>query len=318
MKNVLGEHLTTTGNSIPNPFLHIQDYPVSENTRRAYSQGWLRWEHYCRICKTKIFPAQVQNVSAFLTETAQTVSLSTLRLFLSAINKVHIENGHPSLSNDFRIKNIMRALARSSKRRPRKVKALLSSDLEAILQMRPATIIGMRDAAILAIGFAAALRRSEICNLKMEDIEFLQPDRDKMLLSVKYSKTDQAAVGYKIAIINGDRIRPLEHLRHWLQASQIRQGFLFRSLKKGGGLKDTPLSHSDISRLIKHYVAKINLDAKEYAGHSLRSGFITSAVMHRARLDKIMEVSRHKNTDMVMCYVRNINVFQDHAGQDFL
>lgn len=139
-----------------------------------------------------------------------------------------------------------------------------------------------------------------------------------MFLHIGRSKTDQTGKGYRIAVINGSKIRPISRLKRWLRTGQVRNGYLFRALKKGGGLKETPLCPSDIARLVKKYVSEINLPATEYAGHSLRSGFITSAVMHRARIDKIMEVSRHKNTDTVLCYVRDANAFQSHAGKGFL
>ena len=69
---------------------------------------------------------------------------------------------------------------------------------------------------------------------------------------------------------------------------------------------------------MKQYVDTIGLDPAEYSGHSLRAGFVTSAAAHHARLDKIMEVTRHKSTDMVLRYIRRADAFEDHAGADFL
>jgi len=45
---------------------------------------------------------------------------------------------------------------------------------------------------------------------------------------------------------------------------------------------------------------------------------VTSAAVHSARLDKIMEVTKHASTDMVMRYIRQANAFEDHAGAAFL
>ena len=78
------------------------------------------------------------------------------------------------------------------------------------------------------------------------------------------------------------------------------------------------LHHSDIPRLVKHYVQAIGLDPAEYSGHSLRAGFVTSAAVHRARLDKIMEVTRHSSAEMVLRYIRQVEAFEDHAGAAFL
>lgn len=71
-------------------------------------------------------------------------------------------------------------------------------------------------------------------------------------------------------------------------------------------------------RLVKHYAAKIGLDPKEVAGHSLRAGFVTSAAAHHARLDKIMAVTRHTSPATVMQYIRDADAFTEHAGEAFL
>ena len=71
-------------------------------------------------------------------------------------------------------------------------------------------------------------------------------------------------------------------------------------------------------RLVKRYVRSIGLDPAEYSGHSLRAGFVTSAAVHRASLDKIMDVTRHRSADMVLRYIRRADPFEDHAGATFL
>ena len=89
-------------------------------------------------------------------------------------------------------------------------------------------------------------------------------------------------------------------------------------MMRGGGLRGRPLHHSDIPRLLKHYAKTIGLNSDEIAGHSLRAGFVTSAVVHHARLDKIMEITRHTNPETVIKYIRDVELFRDHAGKDFL
>ena len=292
---------------------------MSDNTQTAYLKGWYSFQEYCTLLKTKSLPASISTVQNFLEYKASNLALSSLGLYLSAINKIHILNGYPSFSSYLEIQDTLKGLARCNHRPIRRVKALLSKDLTKILNNMQPTLIQQRDAALLAIGFAAALRRSELCDLKYSDIEFINNSKQaKMLLHIRRSKTDQAGKGYVIGIIDGQHINPIKHLKTYLKASQIDNGYLFRSILKNGVIKSNPLHHSDVSRLIKYYAASIGLDAKDYSGHSLRSGFITSAAIYKARLDKIMEVSRHKSTDMVMTYTRTNNIFDDHAGQDFI
>ena len=56
------------------------------------------------------------------------------------------------------------------------------------------------------------------------------------------------------------------------------------------------------------------LDAKLFAGHSLRAGFLTSAAGKGASIFKMMDVSRHKSVDTLRGYVRDAELFKDHAG----
>ena len=83
-------------------------------------------------------------------------------------------------------------------------------------------------------------------------------------------------------------------------------------------MRGRPLHPVDIPRLLKHYAETIGLNPDEISGHSLRAGFVTSAAVHHARLDKIMEITRHSNPEMVMRYIRDVGLFEDHAGKDFL
>ena len=302
-------------------YLEIKDYPLlAENTRNAYGNGWNCFLDYCQSHRLRPLPALPKTVSLFLKDKSGDLALGSLRIYLGAINKVHVINGHQAFNGSLEIQNTLKSIARSSNQSSRRVKALVNTDLEAILNQLPTNILGLRDGALLGLGFSAALRRSEICSLRREDIAFVggRAGSQKMFVHIRRSKTDQTGQGYKIGVINGSKIRPISRLKSWLAASQIKQGYLFRSLTRGGHIKDRPLHHSDVSRLVKHYVATINLDPDDYSGHSLRAGFITSAAIHKARIDKIMEISRHKSIDMVMSYVRDSDIFKDHAGRHFL
>ena len=175
---------------------------------------------------------------------------------------------------------------------------------------------GVRDAALLSLGFAAALRRSELCALRVSDLE-----RNKaggMTVHVRQSKTDPNGTGQKIAVIEGKSIRPIAHLERWLRESGIGEGFTFQTLLGGDTPSGRPLDPGDVARVVKRHARRTGLNPQEYSGHSLRAGFVTSAAAHHARLDKIMEVTRHKSAETVMKYIRDEESFVDHAGAAFL
>lgn len=313
-----------------NQYNYILESAIAENTRIAYRKGWQRFSDFCTARSYKPFPATPQAVVEFLIEQAtqpagkngKHLSMGTVVLYHSAINRKHTDAGLPSPTRDPEVINVLRGLKRLKGTAQRQVKALRENQIEAMLKACEKTPLGLRDAAIIAIGFAAALRRSEICNLKIDDVEIIDsPDgtsSSKMFIYIRQSKTDQQGKGQKIAIPEGKKIKPIMRLKDWLNISGIRSGHVFQTLKRGGGLKGKKLHHSDVPRIIKHYAERIGLDPSEVAGHSLRAGFVTSAAAHHARLDKIMEVTRHRNPATVLKYIREADSFTDHAGAAFL
>lgn len=303
---------------------------LSNNTRIAYQKGWDRFVEYCTAEEiTDPLSVPPEDVARFFVQLATRpspysgimLSMGTVTLYKSAVNKKYIGAGKQSPTSHPLVRATLKGLARLKGSASRQVEALREYHIEAMLKACPDTIIGCRDAAIIAVGFAGALRRSEICGLSVADVEFLDSGEDseeRMFLTIRQSKTDQQGRGQRIAILNGRTIRPVQRLRLWLNLSGIVEGALFQTMKRGGHLRGRRLHHSDVPRIIKHYAARIGLDPKDIAGHSLRAGFVTSAAVHHARLDKIMAVTRHTSPATVMRYIRDADAFADHAGQNFL
>lgn len=301
---------------------------LAENTRKAYAKAWDDFASYCDGRRIEPLLASPDLVADFLiakaTEpsaaTGQPLSTGSVLILSCAISRRFWEHELQSPTNHPRVVAVMRGLKRLQAKPPRQVKALREGHILLMLrQCEGGALIGLRDAAILAVGFSAALRRSELCALRVSDIEVIDDKAGlRMLVKIRKSKTDQEGAGQVIAVPDGRRIRPVSRVLHWLRAAEVEDGHVFRTLRRGGHLRGERLHHSDVPRLVKKYAALIGLDPKAYAGHSLRAGFVTSAAAHGARLDKIMEVTRHTNPQTVMKYIRDANVFTDHAGASFL
>ena len=313
---------------------------LSENTRTAYRRGWQRFAAYCERAGRDPMAATPEDVAGFLVTMAseprsprattgkgEPLALGTIRIFLAAINRKYREQNRSSPASDLRVGGVLRGLGRLSKRQQRQVKALREYEIATILAHCDELsadaryrAIATRDAAVLAVGFAGALRRSEICSLQVGDIEF-QGAADEawgMFLHIRRSKTDQAGKGQKVPVPEGELIRPVKRMRRWLAVSGDPRGPAFRTMRRSGHLQRRAMHPCDIARLVKRYVSAIGLDPSEYSGHSLRAGFVTSAAVHSARLDKIMEVTRHTSAGMVLRYIRQADAFENHAGKAFL
>jgi site-specific recombinase XerD len=174
---------------------------------------------------------------------------------------------------------------------------------------------GLRDRAILLLGFAGAFRRSELVALNLADLEFYNAG---MRVTIRKSKTDQEGLGATIAIARGSVACPLDAVRTWIKAAAITDGALFRPVTKTGKISARRLSARAVAETVKTYARRAGLKAADFSGHSLRSGFLTSAASRGASVFKMMDVSRHKSVDTLRGYVRDAEMFRDHAGSGLL
>lgn len=177
------------------------------------------------------------------------------------------------------------------------------------------TLLGKRDRAVLLIGFAGAFRRSELVNIRVEDLTFNDKGVDVFL---GRSKTDQEGKGQSVAILNGKALLPVQRLQEWLEAAGIAEGPVFRSMGRGDRVLADALTSQSVALIVKRYADAAGLDVAKLSGHSLRAGFITSAADNRASISRIMEVSRHRDPRSVETYVRRADRYSDHAGDGFL
>lgn len=308
----------------------IRRAAMAENTKRAYSEGWHCFAEYCRARDIEPLDASPEVTTDFFVNmarrhnqrTGKRLAIGTLVLYRCAIRKHFVTAAKVSPTHHPDVTELFKGLTRTLGTRQRQVRALREHHIKAILSHCPDTPIGHRDAAVIAVGFAAALRRSEICSLQLADLEWIEDEGDsvskKLFINIRRSKTDQAGLGQRVAVPAGEQLQPLDVLERWLQTRGYDAGYLFQSFRRGGNLTGRPLHHSDVPRLVKRYVATIGLDSDEFSAHSLRAGFVTSAAAHHARLDKIMAVTRHSNPTTVMKYIRDVDAFDDHAGEGFL
>jgi integrase len=209
----------------------------------------------------------------------------------------------------------MRVIRRSIGTAPAK-KAPATADLiAAMLATCRDDPRGLRDRALIAFGFASAMRRSELVALQVED---LTETSEGYRVLIRRSKTDQEGQGATIAIPIGSRLRPVEAVRCWLEAAAITSGPLFRRIDPQGRVTDAPLTAHSVALRVKRRALLAGFDRAQLSGHSLRSGFITSAARHGASIWKLADQSRHRSMDTLRGYVRDGQLFQDHAGEAFL
>jgi integrase len=212
----------------------------------------------------------------------------------------------------------MRGIRRRSTRGVTKKKAAVAEQLKRMVDgTNLSTFQGLRDRALLLVGFAGAFRRAELVALDVEHLT-LRPEGLKIL--IPKSKTDQEGVGQTVAIPRepDSPYCPVQSLLDWLTAAGIKKGALFLRVAKGNKLTADRLTDQSVARIVKRLAGVAGFLASQYAGHSLRSGFLTSAAEAHASLFKMKAQSRHKSLDVLSGYVQEQALFEDHAGRGLL
>jgi integrase len=243
---------------------------------------------------------------------------STLSRRLAAIAYMHKIANVPSPIGDERIKATLSGIRRSIGAAPIRKKAATS---DVVLSMA-GTIGGeslrqLRDKAILLIGFASAMRRSELVALDVADLEWTA---EGVLIHIRRSKTDQEGLGQSVAVPRGATACPVAALKAWIEASGITSGPVFVRIfnKKAQRVTSQRLHGRAIASVVKAGAARLGLDASTFGAHSMRAGLVTSAVKRGVSLLKICDQTRHKSIEMLRVYCRDAELFVGNAATGLL
>lgn len=305
--------------TLGNDLAAARDFATNEKaaaTRRVYRSDFRLFVDYCHAQGTEPMPASAEMVAAFLSgEAIRGTKASTIGRRAAAIAYAHKAAGLEPPTNQEAVKAVMRGIRRTIGTAKAQKAPATAPRVREMVDTIPDTLRGKRDHALLALGFAGAFRRSELVGLNVED---LTEHADGFRVIIRGSKTDQEKAGQEIAIPRGARLRTVEAVKTWLTAANITAGPIFRGIGKSGRVLPGALTDRSVATIIKLAAARAGLDPAEFGGHSLRSGFLTSAAEAGANVFKMMEVSRHKSVDTLRGYVRRADLFKDHAGGSFL
>jgi site-specific recombinase XerD len=286
------------------------------STRKAYATDFRLFKQWCDGKGASSLPAMPETVAAFLAaEAGNGTKPSTLGRRVAAIRYAHKLAHLDTPTDSEAVKATLRGIRRTfGGARVRKAPAI-AAKVQAMVALAPDRLTGLRDRALLLLGFAGAFRRSELVALDVADIDETETG---LLVTIRRSKTDQEGEGVTIAIARGTIACPARALREWLDAAGIETGAIFRPINKAGTVAAERLTCRSVANIVKSYATLAGFDATTFSGHSLRSGFLTSAAAKGASIFKMMDVSRHKSVDTLRGYVRDAELFKDHAGAGLL
>jgi len=274
------------------------------NTLRAYQADFKDFSAFCFKNSLPSMPTEPKIISLYLTHLSKYSKFSTLKRRIASISVIHKLKGHYLDTKHPIIMENMHGIKRSIGSYQKAKKPILINSLKLIIkainEKKQNEYKKIRDKALILIGFSGGFRRSELANLELEDIEFVD---EGVKIFIKRSKTDQSGEGNIKAIphFENKEYCPINNLKNWINLLKDKSGKLFN------------ISDKSVSLIIKKYALYAGLDPSKYGGHSLRSGFATAAAEAGAEERNIMIMTGHKTTQMVRRYIQEANLFKNNA-----
>ena len=272
----------------------------ANNTLRAYQSDFRDFSAFCSKNGFSSMPSQPKIIALYITHLSKSSKFSTLKRRIASISVLHKLKGHYLDTKHPIIMENLHGIKRTLGSRQKAKKPILINDLKLIIKAIDEDKI--RDKALILIGFSGGFRRSELVNIHYDDIEFVT---EGVKILIKRSKTDQTGEGSVKAIpyFDNQEFCPVVALKNYVSKkfSNTNEGKIFN------------ISDKSVALIIKRYAEKAGLDSSKYAGHSLRSGFATTAAEFGAEERNIMAMTGHKTTQMVRRYIQEANLFKNNA-----
>ena len=293
------------------------DAALATGTRRLYRSLWNNFVGWCDEHGAVAMPATPQVVALYICARAEAgLSVSSLQNGLAAIRLAHEAAGvDQSPTGSMLVRKVMAGIRRTIGVRAVGKAPLMTRDLRQMVQsLDLGTNRGLRDAAALVVGFAGAFRRSELVGLDVQHVTFTE---DGIRVLIARSKTDQEGQGRVIGLPWGSHPEtcPVRVLRRWLDHAEITEGPLFPTVDRAGRIqRGSRMSGRGVARCVKRSAEAAGLDPTKVSGHSLRSGFCTSAATAGASERSIMNQTGHRSVMVLRRYIRDGSLFSDNAA----
>lgn len=280
------------------------DAALRPNSRRAYGRAWSEWFKWCEARRVTPAPPSQEALIAYLpalpSEAQLNQTLAVLQWRERTAGRELQIGPHLRLVLKGRRKQLKE---KSIKQAPAMTLPELRKVLSKIDQTDP---IGIRDTAILLVGWWGALRRGEIAGLWLEDVHAAPYGLEVDLLGEQRrgTKTGSKREPDKLRLMlrrkaqggMADPLCPVTAYRKWLE---------YRPDSRLGADSDTRvfrLSGEAINEIVAARCKAVGLH--KFTGHSLRAGFATEALSQGIPDSAVMEVTRHRNVNMLLRYKR--------------
>jgi site-specific recombinase XerC len=318
----------------------------AKNTRDAYRSAVRVWCDWCARRDLPPLPASGPDVAAFLAaERRRGMTPNTIDLRRAAIRYLHRAAGCAVPTDDACVAETVAGIRRDAAAKgqsPEKKIAATAAILQQLLAPIPDDLRGKRDRAIFLVGFAGALRRSELASIRIDRLE--KTDRG-LRLTIPQTKGSQTEAVIVPLPYGQTELCPVRALTAWLTAAGLTDGPVFRRiwLPAGGGRRvrgmrpargeapatpgpraeDTPpprpqkignaaLTPRAIADIVQARAVAAGFGRRDLAGHSLKRGALTTGMDRGIHPAKLKRLGRHKSFDVLGEYLEFGDLFDGH------
>ncbi|WP_432537756.1 tyrosine-type recombinase/integrase [Kineococcus arenarius] len=289
-------------------------------TWRAYAKDLAHFAGWCLAEHRQPLPTDGPTVADYLEAHGELLSLATLRRRLAAISVAHSLVGitRPTAADEVHAawKRLRRRYGPSQQ--VRRVEAVLTRTLgDLVAPLSEDSVMDARDRALLVMGFAGALRRSELAALDLEDVQ-RTPEGLRITVRGRGDGQGTGDGGQRVVDLPWGAHRqtcPVRSWERWVELAGLRSGAAFLSMTKGGkSLKPRRMTGEAVAEVVKRRAAAVGIDPTTVAGHSLRAGFVTSAVRYGVPDRSIMRQSGHRSPASLTAYAQGAVVPQENPA----
>jgi len=298
-------------------------------TLSSYRKCFKIFASWCEQHDRDVLPASAETLTLFLSDVAERYRFNTIKNFISSIAFAHRTAREPFDRAALHV--VVEGIRRVQGAGWRQATPITVGELRTILMAVPDTMAGARDRAVLMLGFAGALRSSEIAGLDLgvagpQASGFLTVEAEGVRITLLRSKTDQQGRSIFKLVPRGGNPCPVAALEHWLTVASIKSGPVFRPLWKGGAPRQQRMGHCGVNNIVKNAVyastrqagmseAHARSRALQVSSHSLRVGFVTSAGLANVTSEDIAQHVGWAGTHMVFHYMRQANPMENNPAR---
>ena len=271
-------------------------------TIRAYRANFERFIDFSESLNECALPATSMLLTRFIKQISDgRLKSASIRIAIASISSIHKLNQYDDPTTHPEVRLELRRMHRTLGRGSKQAMGINEGTLQRMINHTEDNLIGFRDRALILTAYSGMCRRSEVTELRVEDISYTSDKSIKIRL--RRSKTDQYGLGRWLFL----NAVAQESIIDWLKASGIQEGKLFRGVNRPNQLSER-LSTSQDNRIYKKLARKSDLDLaliNGISGHSMRVGAAQDLLISGTSLAKIMQRGRWSKTDTVMRYLEN-------------